>query len=87
MAHTVKYEHLYLHDYTTVPQLEVGLTHYVEFYNHERLHQSLAYRTPAEVHWLPLRRSSTPSLPPCFGLGDTTLVLAVCGLDIGAKHR
>lgn len=50
---TVKYEHLYLHDYATVPQLEVGLTHYLEFYNHERLHQSLAYLTPAEVHWLP----------------------------------
>ena len=83
---TVKYEHLYLHDYATVPQLEAGLTHYLEFYNHERLHQSLAYLTPAEVHWLPLRRSSIPTRPPCSGLGDTTLVWAVCGLDIGAKH-
>jgi putative transposase len=50
---SVKYEHLYLHDYITVPQLEIGLTGYFEFYNHERLHQSLAYRTPAAVHWLP----------------------------------
>ena len=47
---TVKYEHIYLHDYLTVPQLEAGLTRYFDFYNHERLHQSLAYRTPAEVH-------------------------------------
>ena len=47
---SVKYEHLYLHDYLTVPQLEAGLTRYFAFYNHERLHQSLAYRTPAEVH-------------------------------------
>ena len=47
---SVKYEHLYLHDYITVPQLEAGLTRYFAFYNHERLHQSLAYRTPAEVH-------------------------------------
>ena len=47
----MKYEHLYLHDYRTVPELVVGLTHYFEFYHQRRLHQSLAYRTPAEVHW------------------------------------
>ena len=47
---TVKYEHIFLHDYSTVPQLETGLAHYFEFYNYHRLHQSLAYRTPAEVH-------------------------------------
>ena len=48
---TVKYEHLYLHDYyQPVPQLEDGLVRYFHFYNHERLHQALAYHTPAEVH-------------------------------------
>ena len=47
---TVKYEHLYLHDYQSVPQLEDGLARYFHFYNHERLHQALAYHTPAEVH-------------------------------------
>jgi putative transposase len=47
---TVKYEHIYLMDYATVPELEAGLHHYFHFYNYERLHQSLAYRTPAEVH-------------------------------------
>lgn len=48
---TVKYEDIYLRDYETVAQLEVGLTAYLEFYNHERLHQSLDYRTPAQVHF------------------------------------
>lgn len=48
---TVKYEDIYLHDYTSVPALEAGLERYFRFYNHERPHQSLAYRTPAEVHW------------------------------------
>jgi len=48
---TVKYEHIYLVDYATVPVLEDGLQAYFHFYNHERLHQSLAYRTPAEVHF------------------------------------
>jgi putative transposase len=47
---TVKYEHLYLYDYSTVPELLAGLTRYWHFYNHERLHQSLAYRTPAAVY-------------------------------------
>ncbi len=47
---TLKYEHLYLMDYTTVPELEGGLHAYIQFYNHERLHQSLGYRTPAIVY-------------------------------------
>jgi putative transposase len=48
---TVKYEHIYLVEYDTVPALEDGLRGYLHFYNHERLHQSLDYRTPAEVHF------------------------------------
>jgi len=46
----VKYEHVYLTDYDTIPELEAGLHGYFTFYNHERPHQSLGYRTPAEVH-------------------------------------
>jgi putative transposase len=48
---TVKYEEIYLHSYTTPRDARVGLTRYLEFYNHGRLHQSLAYRTPAEVYF------------------------------------
>ena len=48
---TVKYEDIYLKEYTTVPALFAGLTSYFAFYNDERLHQSLGYRTPAEVHY------------------------------------
>jgi len=48
---TVKYEDIYLKDYATVPQLEAGLADYFQFYNDERPHQSLDYRTPAEVHF------------------------------------
>jgi putative transposase len=51
LRRTVKYEDIYLHDYASVPALEAGLKRYFMFYNHERPHQSLAYRTPAEVHW------------------------------------
>jgi putative transposase len=38
-------------DYLTVPALEVGLSEYFDLYNYERPHQSLDYRTPAEVHF------------------------------------
>jgi putative transposase len=46
----VKYEDVYLRGYESVPELERGLTAYFRFYNRERPHQSLGYRTPAEVH-------------------------------------
>ena len=57
---TVKYEHVYLHEYTSVPELEKGLEEYLTFYNHERLHQSLAYRPPVEVHFSEV---GCPALP------------------------
>ena len=47
---SVKYENIYLNQYDTVRQLQTGLTAYIDFYNHERPHQSLNYRTPAEEH-------------------------------------
>jgi putative transposase len=39
-----------LHDYATVAEAVSGLSRYFRFYNHERLHQALGYRTPAQVH-------------------------------------
>ena len=47
---TVKYEDVYLRGYEAVPELERGLGRYFRFYNEERLHQSLDYRTPWEVY-------------------------------------
>ena len=46
---SVKYEDIYLKDYACVPELEVGLECYFHFYNYDRPHQSLQYRTPAGV--------------------------------------
>ena len=48
---TVKHEEVYVRGYETVPELSGGLTRYFPFYNEERPHQSLDYRTPAEVYW------------------------------------
>ncbi len=47
---TVKYEDVYLKCYETVPELAQGLRRYFGFYNEERLHQALGYRTPADVY-------------------------------------
>lgn len=47
---SVKYEEVYLKDYASVMDAVTGIGSYLDLYNHERLHQSLGYRTPAEVY-------------------------------------
>ncbi len=48
---TVKYEEVYLRDYADADEAREGLRRYFRLYNVERLHQSLGYRTPAEVYF------------------------------------
>lgn len=47
---TVKYEEIYLYRYESVPDLDRGLSQYFAYYNGERPHQALDYRTPAAVY-------------------------------------
>ncbi len=47
---TVKYEEVYIHSYDKVKEAKESLDNYFRFYNNERLHQSLGYRTPEEVY-------------------------------------
>jgi putative transposase len=47
---SVKYENIYIKDYESVPELVSGLTAYFRFYDEDRPHQSLEYRTPGEVY-------------------------------------
>ncbi len=47
---SVKYEEVYLKAYQTVAEARVGINAYLEFYNRQRPHQALGYRTPAEVY-------------------------------------
>ena len=47
---SVKYEDVYLNDYTNGTSLREGLSRYFRFYNTERDHQALDYRTPVAVY-------------------------------------
>jgi putative transposase len=47
---TVKYEDVYLKKYDGIQDLLMGLTQYFQFYNEERWHQSLNYKTPNDVY-------------------------------------
>jgi putative transposase len=59
---SVKYEEVYLHDYQTVPAARSHLSAYFEFYNTERLHEALGYRTPHEVYFGTKARLASASL-------------------------
>jgi putative transposase len=48
---TVKYEEVYLHDYASPREARSGITAYLDFYNHRRLHQALDYQTPAQIYF------------------------------------
>jgi len=50
---SLKYEEVYLHEYRSPREAREQLTRYIHFYNEERLHQALDYRTPASVYHTP----------------------------------
>lgn len=48
---SLKYEEVYLKDYENVFEAVAGIGDYFRFYNEKRFHQSLNYKTPAEVYF------------------------------------
>jgi len=48
---TIKYEHILLHDYSSIKEARQSIGEYIEKYNNRRLHQSLQYKTPAMVYF------------------------------------
>jgi len=48
---SVKYEDIYLKEYDSVQSVKDGIDKYFEFYNHQRYHESLGYKRPAEVYF------------------------------------
>jgi putative transposase len=61
---SLKYEEVYLNAYASVAEAKAGIGSWLGFYNEERQHQSLGYRTPrqayeAECRWI-CGRSASP---------------------------
>src|SRR5271157_1976693 len=50
---SLKYEDIYIKAYASVPEARRGIDGWLSFYNDERLHQALGYRTPREVFQAP----------------------------------
>jgi len=48
---SLKYEEIYLREYLSVKECKLSIKKYFEFYNEERFHQSLKYKTPNEVYY------------------------------------
>lgn len=48
---SIKYEDIYLKNYETVVEAKIGIGKYIDFYNYQRPHQSLNYKTPAEIYY------------------------------------
>ncbi|BCD90959.1 integrase [Francisella halioticida] len=48
---SVKYECIYLHEFDSVAEVREALADYFDYYNTDRLHQSLDYNTPADVYF------------------------------------
>lgn len=47
---TVKYELIYLREFNTVNEVKNALAEYFIFYNTQRFHQALHYKTPADIY-------------------------------------
>lgn len=48
---TLKYEDIHLSSYETVSELRAGIGAFIRYYNEERPHQALKYKTPYEIYF------------------------------------
>jgi putative transposase len=74
---TVKVEEVYLRDYQTVSEARYYLGRYFDFYNNERIHEALGYRTPAEVYFAAVGTPvalRAPSVPTALIHGDNSIL-------------
>lgn len=47
----IKYEEVYLKDYESPKEARINIRDYIDFYNYNRPHQSLDYKTPSSVYF------------------------------------
>jgi len=69
---SLKYEEIYLKAYTSIAEARNGIGEWFVFYNDERPHQALAYKTPAEVFARGLRLVDNAARYPQEQITTTT---------------
>jgi putative transposase len=67
---TLKHEHVLLHSFEDMRQARRSIGKFIDLYNHRRLHQSLGYRTPAEVYGLAALEKHQKFSKPQFSRPD-----------------
>ena len=72
---TLKYEDVHLSNYETVPAARVGIGNFIKYYNEERPHQALGYKTPSEMYFGPklLRDASFLGQAVSGSIGDSVI--------------
>ena len=86
---SLKYEEVYLNAYATVAEAKTGIGAWLSFYNEERQHQSLGYRTPRQIYqqglWI-CGRSALPTgsaSPACRASSEGGEMLAFAHIPTG----
>jgi putative transposase len=87
---SLKYEEVYLNAYATVAEAKAGIGAWLDFYNEERQHQSLGYRTPRQIYqeglWI-CGRSASPTgcaSPASRASSESGEMLAFAHIPTGA---
>ena len=91
---SLKYEEVYLKAYATVAEAKAGIGAWLSFYNEERQHQSLGYRTPRQIYeqglWI-CGRSALPigcASPASRAFSERREMLAFAHIPTGTTtHR
>jgi putative transposase len=87
---SLKYEEVYLNAYASVAEAKAGIGAWLNFYNEERQHQSLGYRTPRQIYeeglWI-CGRSALPTgsaSPASRASSESGEMLAFAHIPTGA---
>lgn len=55
---TLKYDEIYINEYSSISELRNGINRYMNFYNHERFHSALGYDKPMNVYLRGVEKSA-----------------------------
>ena len=81
----MKYEEVYLKHYQTVFEIRDGLAKYFLFYNTDRIHEALDYRTPYELYAKERMKTTTTQALP--NAPNIPLYSAIFCLDNGERLK